>query len=256
MPDAPDERLRDAIEANQPYLGLVAEAYDAWFPVDADYADAAYFARRVEHGQGLALEIGCGTGRLLLRYLASGLEVEGLDDSPDMLAICRAHARERGLDPVLHEQRMEHIDLDRRYRTIYIPASTFRLVDDRAVAQAALRRYCEHLEPGGRLLVAHAVSPVDLAGDRQWRLRRTGSRGGTTFVVHEAVAVNRHDQVQTSYLRIEAVDASGRIGETLLRKQRVRWYERDELSAMLRGAGFAHVEVDDGGIEPVFIGRR
>jgi len=37
---------------------------------------------------GAALELGCGTVRLLLRFVAADLDVEGVDSSSDMLALC------------------------------------------------------------------------------------------------------------------------------------------------------------------------
>lgn len=251
-----DERLRDSLEPNRPYLGLVAEAYDAWFPVEAAYDDAPYYARRIQDGGGPALEIGCGTGRLLLRYLAAGLDVEGVDDSPDMLAICRRHASRMGVEPVLHLQSMEQLALAGRYRTIYVPSSTFRLLDDSAAAQGALQRWRAHLVPGGCLLVSHAVSVQDLAADREWRLRRTGTGAkGRTFVVHEAITCDHAARVQVCYHRHEVYDRAGRLVDSFLRKQRVRWYEHDGLVEMLRDAGFVHVEMEEAGHETVFVAR-
>lgn len=34
----------------------------------------------------------CGTGRLLLDYLAQGIDIDGVDNSPEMLALCRPDA--------------------------------------------------------------------------------------------------------------------------------------------------------------------
>jgi cyclopropane fatty-acyl-phospholipid synthase-like methyltransferase len=48
----------------------------------------------------------CGAGRLLLAYLQEGLDVEGVDISGDMLAVCREAAEAAGLHPVLYEQPM------------------------------------------------------------------------------------------------------------------------------------------------------
>ena len=34
------------------------------------------------------LDVACGTGRLLIPYVADGLDVDGCDVSPDMIALC------------------------------------------------------------------------------------------------------------------------------------------------------------------------
>ncbi len=55
---------------------------------------------------GRILEPATGTGRVLIPLLEAGFAVEGLDSSPEMLAVCRQHCRDRGLDPILREADM------------------------------------------------------------------------------------------------------------------------------------------------------
>ena len=50
-----------------------------------DGPEIEYFRRFVEAGQP-ALDVACGTGRSLVPYLRAGLDVDGCDISPDMLA--------------------------------------------------------------------------------------------------------------------------------------------------------------------------
>lgn len=69
------------------YEGLLAEAYDAeqaWIDDVELYAELA-----AEHG-GEVLELGCGTGRVLIPLAEKGLRVTGLDNSEAMLRICRS----------------------------------------------------------------------------------------------------------------------------------------------------------------------
>src|SRR6478752_10117478 len=96
-----DERVRDALPVNQPYDGLVAEAYDVWLPPDGRYDDRDFYRDLIRKGDGPALELGCGNGRLLVGYLADGLDVEGVDSSADMLDICCFHAEAAGHDVAL-----------------------------------------------------------------------------------------------------------------------------------------------------------
>src|SRR6266481_2341355 len=102
------------------YRGLAAESYDLWFG-DEPYEDQAFYERKVRQAGGPALEVACGTGRLLIPYLRDGLDIEGLDASAEMLDICRRKAQGQGLAPVLHQQLMQELDLQRRYATIFIP---------------------------------------------------------------------------------------------------------------------------------------
>ncbi len=52
----------------------------------AEPAELAYYQAAIERSGQPALDLGCGAGRLLLPLLAAGLDVDGVDLSPDMLA--------------------------------------------------------------------------------------------------------------------------------------------------------------------------
>lgn len=251
------ERLRDTIPVNQPYAGLVAEAYDLWFPPDAPYPDDAYYRRRIEDVGGTALELGCGTGRLLLRYRAAGLAVEGVDSSPDMLAICRRHADDLGLDLALHEGDMAALDLGRRYDLLYCPAGTFTLLDDADRAAAALRGWREHLVPGGLLLVSLFVPESDFDANYEWRVRRSATRpsDGTTVMVQEAVHCLRDERLHDVLNRIEVWEPNGRLAESWLRRMRLRWWSRDEFEQLLGETGFVGVHSQGGHDEWIAAGH-
>src|SRR3954453_9282007 len=92
------------------YTGLDAMAWGQWSPQSWDEIqhDTSFFRSAIAAYGEPALDVGCGAGRMLLRFLADGLDVEGCDRSGEMLAYCRGYAASRGLNPVLHEQAMQH----------------------------------------------------------------------------------------------------------------------------------------------------
>jgi SAM-dependent methyltransferase len=114
----------------------------------------------------LALDVACGTGRLLLPYLSAGLDVDGCDVSADMIAACREKAERAHLSPNLYLQPMHELDLPRHYRTIFV-CGALGLGSTRAQDEEALRRFRAHLEAGGTLLVDIEMPYAD-AG--QWPL--------------------------------------------------------------------------------------
>jgi SAM-dependent methyltransferase len=181
------------------YRGLAAECYDLWFG-DEPFWDQAFFGDRIRHNGDGALEIGCGTGRLLVPFLRDGLAVAGMDASEEMLAICRAKAARIGVTPTLHRQHMQDMDLAARYRTLFIPACSFQILAERDEALGAMRGFHRHLEPGGELLITLMVPWRDFGVERQWRLRRSGVRpaDGATILIHEATVSDRLEQVQES----------------------------------------------------------
>ena len=70
-----------------------------------------------------------------------------------MLAICREHCAERGLDPVLHEASMTTFTAPGRYAAVVLPAGSFGLVTGRDAALTAFGCFRDSLRAGGRLIL-------------------------------------------------------------------------------------------------------
>ena len=237
------------------YQGLSAEVYDEWHHA---LGDEDFYRRFIEGDGQPALECGCGTGRLLLPYLKSGLAVEGIDSSPEMLAILRAKAEAEGLSPVLHEASMQDLDLGKKYRTIYVPFRTFMVLSDRDVALRALGRFRDHLEEGGQLLISLFVVsyPITVEQNGRWRLQHRHERpDGSVLMISEAVTNDLVEQVKSVRFRYEVFEA-GRLVRTELQEFDMRFYFRYEFEMMLEKAGFtdifAHGDFSD---EPVRSGH-
>ena len=230
------------------YRGLCASTYDILAPHDA-VGDADFFRQIIADGGQPALEVACGTGRLLLPYVREGLDVDGMDLSAEMLEICREKARGQGVDVTLYEQPMQGLDVPRRYRTIYIPFYSFQLlVDDDDVAES-LRRFHQHLEPGGRLVVP-LFFPFDddvatePAPAGEWRVRRESRReDGATVRAWENATYDFESQVKQSTLRFEVVDSNGETAASEDVRLGIRWHTQPQFDSMLRAAGFGDIDV-------------
>ena len=143
------------------HYGLVARW---WAEFNQDGHEIAYFQKYVERGQP-ALDVACGTGRLLIPFLRAELDVDGCDVSPDMIARCREKAEREGLSPTLFVQPMHELDPPRTYRTIFV-CGGFGLGSTRDQDVEALARFHENLEPGNsparveaRAVQEHRASP-------------------------------------------------------------------------------------------------
>jgi ubiquinone/menaquinone biosynthesis C-methylase UbiE len=134
------------------YKGLMAQAWDLLRGDTFNWSDRFFYLEAIgRYGQPV-LDVGCGTGRLLLDYLTQGIDIDGVDNSPEMLALCREKAQRLGLSPALYEQYMEQLALPRRYRTIIVPSSSLQLVIDPAMIDRAMQRFLAHMEPGGAFI--------------------------------------------------------------------------------------------------------
>ncbi len=229
------------------YYGLLADTWDMWRGDPANQEDRCFFLDIIrQYGQPV-LDVGCGTGRIILDYLLEGIDIDGVDNSPEMLDICRAKANRLGLAPTLYQQQMETLNLPRTYRTILVPSSTFQVVTDLDVARYTLRRFLSHLQPGGAfvtqfsndwregepldtgwVLVIDRPRPQDGAMVRSWCRE---------WCVPE-------QQLWHTEQRFE-IELNGRIIQTdhQYRSPEGRWYTQAQAIQLLRDAGFTDIQL-------------
>jgi SAM-dependent methyltransferase len=227
------------------WTGLEAENWVS-FIKRYSFPDYDFFHQLLEQNPGPVLDIGCGTGRLLIPLLKAGFEVDGVDISAELLAVCRANAEQAGVKPRLYQQAMQELDLAQTYQTIMIPCDAFYLVAPRAEAIETLDRIYDHLEPGG-LFIFNMDSPFEEDGadwnkgtfPEGWRLSSTFDRPDGSQI-EEWNLIERFDRIeQVSIGRVRfRVLAAGRVVQEETYPWNRRFYFRNELLAMLENAGF------------------
>lgn len=234
------------------HYGVVARW---WAEFNTEGPEIEYFRGFVEAGQP-ALDVACGTGRLLIPYLRAGLDVDGCDISPDMLALCRKRAEREGLSPTLFAQAMHELDLPRRYRTIFV-CGGFGLGGDRGHDEDALRRLYEHLEPGGTLVLDNEVPYNDGGwGWERWTTRGDGlpepwpdsgttrtAEDGTTYELRSRI-VDLDPLEQTVTLEMRGTMSRGdQLVEQDEHVLKMTLYFTNELRLMIERAGFSNIEL-------------
>lgn len=128
------------------HYGLMARDWIEFFTEPG--VEGAYFKELIKSAGGPALDLGCGSGRLLLPFLKAGLNVEGCDYSADMLAVCKENLAAHGVDTQLHQQGIHELDLGRTYKVI-IACGVIGLGGSKRLARQGMARCYAHLEPGG-----------------------------------------------------------------------------------------------------------
>jgi len=135
---------------------FVADLYDYVVPYH-NRPDAAFFVEVAEESGGSVLEVGCGTGRVLIPTARAGIEIVGLDLSPHMLEICRERLLQ---EPEEVRARVRLVEADMRdfklaeaFRLVTTPFRPFQhltTVDDQLSCLGSIHR---HLVKGGRLIL-------------------------------------------------------------------------------------------------------
>ncbi|MBB4285944.1 class I SAM-dependent methyltransferase [Roseospira goensis] len=222
------------------YGTLAAWVYQLDKPVGRCFGDVAFYRARLAGVTGPILEPAAGNGRVLIPLVEAGLDVWGCDASPEMLRLCEAACRARGLAPPLSQQRFEDFAYDVRFDAVIVPAGSFQLITDAGLACAVLRRFHGALRPGGRLILDLDRSD-SLAGSaprlRHWR------DGADVLTLHEIpVGTDVFAQTAETGLRYEHW-RDGRLTAAAMELFRLRWWGLLEIDLAVRAAGFADVTV-------------
>lgn len=234
------------------HYGVVARW---WAEFNQSGPEIDYFRTFVERGQP-ALDVACGTGRLLIPFLRAGLDVDGCDISSDMLALCREAAEREGLSPTLVAQAMHELDLPRRYKTILV-CGGFGLGSTHEQDQEALRRFHAHLEPGGLLILDNEAPYADARLWHFWekepraqlpepwrppRGRRAGSDGAEYELSSRVVDIDPISQQVTMEMRATMWRDGTLVAEETNTLHMTQYLAR-EIVTMLDQAGFTDVQV-------------
>jgi ubiquinone/menaquinone biosynthesis C-methylase UbiE len=232
------------------YTGMMAAAWDLLRGDTSGWSDHFFYSALIlRYGQPV-LDVGCGTGRLLLDYLAQGIDIDGVDLSPEMLAICAEKAQQLGLSPEVFEQAMQRLDLPRTYRTILVPSSSFQLLTDPQDAQEAMRRFFRHLEPGGVLVMPFMLLWSEPTNQRivqeAWELHGEAVRpeDGSTIRRWTRSTFDLAQQLENTEDRYEVLrDGAVVATELHVRSPATRWYTQQQALHFYQDAGFTKMQI-------------
>ena len=216
---------------------------------DLDHAiveDLPFYLGLAGGSPGPVLELGCGTGRVLLPLASAGFDVHGLDVSANMLDACRRGVERLALSGRvhLHQGDMTSFDLPRKdFGLAFAALRSFMHLLSPSDQLDCLRRAHAHLRPGGQLvlnLIAPEPSRLAQLPSPQFEVRREFDLPDGRHVLRKQRLV-AHDpvtQVRHFEFRFEVYDrVEGLVHERLV-PLFLRYSFVEELQGRLLEAGF------------------
>jgi SAM-dependent methyltransferase len=126
------------------YGQRIAEVYDDWY---SEY-DPAMVERLAElAGNGPALELGIGTGRIALPLAGRGLEIHGVDASEAMVA--RLRAKPGGPDIPVAFGDFADVPVEGRFTLVFVVFNTFFGLLSQEAQVRCFRNVAQHLAEEG-----------------------------------------------------------------------------------------------------------
>jgi SAM-dependent methyltransferase len=200
------------------------------------WSDLAYEAG------GPVLELGCGSGRVLLHLARQGFAVTGVDSSPAMLNLARGRlSRQPSIAGrvTLLADNFVRLHLDKTFPLILLPFNTFAHMIDPADARATLETISRHLAPGGRAAFS-LPNPIPVYGDppEAMVLERTfrDEERNVTVQQFSSLRVDRVAQLGHILWIYDEVDSSGTVTRTTV-PMTLRYFFPNEFSTLLEQSG-------------------
>jgi len=227
-----------AAKAGTDYAGDNARLYDL---VEQYTTDVTWYIEQAKALGRPVLELGCGTGRVLIPLARAGVGVTGVDLSADMLALCRDKLDALGPSvarrATLVTGDMRHVRLGRTFGLVLLPLYTFVHALTAEDKRATFTTVAEHLEPGGVLLMEAELQSG-------WRespepvlnvVRRDRATGDLLLVLHQS-RLQPDGSVLLNLLNIVIQGGDGSASLSAIASNESRT-TLEELAELVRGSG-------------------
>lgn len=209
--------------SDETYGERVAGVYDDWYAgVDPKAID---FLVELA-GDGRALELGIGTGRVALPLASKGLVVSGIDAAPSMIDRLKAKP---GSDVInIHFGSFADVGVEGKFDLVYVVFNTFFALGSQEEQVRCFRNVASHLTPEGCFLIEAFVPDLN---------RFTGGQVNWATKVTEDVVeldVGQHDAAQQRVTSQKVVITDGSVR---LYPVQIRYVWPSELDLMAQLAG-------------------
>lgn len=226
----------------------ISGSWAQFYDLDPTFPDDLPFYRALLRPGFRVLELGCGTGRVLVPLAAECARMVGLDASPSMLEVCRRKVAASGLPAdrvslVLGD--MSRFDLGERFDLVLTPYRSFQdLVDERQV-EGFFRCVAAHLTKRGSLILN--VHHSDVVRLEQWcaaeeELCWREEEGNTAVTCHaHGLGLDPHRQVHRQRLVFRQY-LEGELEEVAEWELAMRYYWPEQVEEVVRDRGFVVLE--------------
>ncbi len=224
----------------------MAEFYDHVVPYQTRQ-DVAFFVEAAKASGGTILELGCGTGRVLIPTARAGAEIVGLDLSPAMLSKCQAKLSREKLEVQARVQLvaadMREFYLKRGFSLVTIPFRPFQhlvTVEDQLTCLSSIH---QHLVEDGKLILdLFNPDPAFLSDDKAFIEHGTEPEftmpdGSRVLRRQRIVSRDLHNQVQDCELIYYVHYPDGR-EERKVHRFYMRYLFKYEAEHLLARSGF------------------
>ncbi|HWP96891.1 MAG TPA: methyltransferase [Syntrophomonadaceae bacterium] len=218
---------------NDEIYAKFARYYDTY--VEGFQADIGMYMHFLRPGLRV-LEIGCGTGRILSHLVNSGVQVLGVDISPEMLALAQqklSHYTSTGILR-LARHNLAISPLDEDFDRVYVAFYTFNYLLVEREAQSLLRNVFSSMKPGALLIMDlfYPLAYKNPDSEGQWEEKFLNLAGREIKLLDKRIVKDDIEKRIQIFLEDDSRD------EIITYR---RFYDKKAVVDMLQNAGFSGI---------------
>ena len=212
--------------------------------------DVEFYIEEAKKSGSPVLELGCGTGRILIPIAKADIDVFGLDRAPSMLEVAKRKISKLD-DKIQHrieliEGDMRNFSLVQKFKLVIIPYRAFLHLLTTDDQKQALNNIREHLLDDGRLIfnifdprldfiVAHSGALGSApTKDTEFIYPQTGNK----VIVWDTVQFYPEQQIIDQYFIFEELNNEGKVISKTYSKLILRFIYRYEMEHLLEICGY------------------
>lgn len=217
---------------------------------------AEFYCHEAQRINGNILELGCGTGDIVIALARAGIDVTGLDISTGMLDHAAMKLEKEPPEirsrAKLVQGDMETLDLPGRFSGIFAPYGTLLHLTSPEALDNCLRNILAHLRPSGELIFDVLFpDPVFLAsvsgkGLRGFQFANQIDVPDGSYQSYVHVAYQATTQLMKGTFRYERLNACREVTKVWYRSLTLRVFSPEELRLHLLLAGFGEIKMWSG----------
>ena len=212
----------------------IATVYSTDMGQSMAFDDVGYYRELCQRRGGHTLELGCGTGRILLPLLQSGIDIAGVDASPGMLAQLQKEALVLNLQPDIRLGTLTSFS-SQPCHTLLAPYSVITYLTDEHQLATFFKVARQALASDG-LLVLDTFNPVLINGFSRFRLDYRRPHQGQILQREKRItALGSCNRIERRYTLLDTAEVELRTWTTV---DVIRPWTVTELVSNARVAGF------------------
>ena len=227
----------------------LVEIYDAFYTTRKDISFFVDYSRKAG---GRTLELGCGTGRILIPTAIAGCEITGLDISPSILKKCQekiSHQPKKVRELIrIVQGNMVDFTIDDKFSLVTTPFRSFQHLISTEEQKSCLKCVHKHFKRGGLLILDlfHPFLPALCDPPQGFETKEPTERklvdGRRIRCTQKNPVVHRDEQ----YLECEHIyniSYPGGRKESYVHSFSLRYFFRYEVEHLLELSGFRVVDL-------------